>query len=740
MKGFKKITAALLAASVCGSLMGIMPAGVTAANGLGTYEVEDFEGVDQVWTSIYENEIPGYSGEGFLYLTATPVSIDIEVEEEGMYAISFRAAQILSGPGESRQQTVSVNDIDYTYNMPYLDKWTDVDFGVFRMKKGTNTITLKPVYGYGAYDTMTVKKAEFPKLTGSDTPVDPKATPETKALMKYLSSVYGEHILTGQQEIYGGGHYVQTSIRYDAATDTCKDEKGTEYKIVEGDYGEDEQGNKFPWHCLDENGKDYVYNVSQHCYGYNNYDQEMEYLEATTGKLPAIRGFDLNCHNPGFGWEDGVTDRMIKWAKENNGICTVSWHCTVPTSMADFEIDDEGNITKISDDWQKFTYSEKTDWVTANIMKEGTKENVFYNEAIKMIAAELKKCQDAGVPIIFRPLHEAEGNPGKNADGSGAWFWWAKEGAEVYKELWKYLYDKLTNEYDIHNLIWEQNLYAWSDESALWYTGDDYVDIVGFDKYNSQYNRHDGKSFGEPNEDAESKVFWSQVGYVDNKKMVSMPENDCIPSAENMEIENAMWLYFCTWYDGESGAPQFISGSDYQNEETLKNTYNSELCIALDELPADLYGSGGTTKPTEEKPTEEKPTEEKPTEEKPTEEKPTEEKPTEEQKPSESKETDKDEETESKVTPSGDIVYGDVNLDGEVDIMDVIALNKFLLGSSELNKDSKAAADVDLNDQLDFTDSLNILKKVVALIQKLPITGETAEITTEPPTNGVVLD
>ena len=706
-KMLRKIAAAALAVTLCSGTVGLMPQNVSAANGLGTYEVETFDDVDQVWTSIYENEIPGYSGDGFAYLTATPISIDIEVEEEGMYEVDFRAAQIL-GAGEARMQTLSVNGIDYTYNMPYLDKWTDVSFGVFRMKKGTNTLTLKPVYGYAAYDTMTIKKADFPKLTGSDTPVDPKATPETKALMKYLNSVYGEHILTGQQEIYGGGHYVQTSIRYDAAADKCVDGDGKEYKIVEGDYGEDEQGNKFPWHCVDENGKDYVYNTQQRCYGYNNYDQEMEYLEATTGKLPAIRGFDMNCHNPGFGWEDGVTDRMIKWAKENNGICTISWHCTVPKQMADFEIDDEGNITKISDDWQAFTYDTKTDWVTANVMIEGTKENVFYNEAIKMVAAELKKCQDAGVPIIFRPLHEAEGNPGVNGDGSGAWFWWSKEGAKVYNDLWKYLYDKLTNEYDIHNLIWEQNLYAWSDESALWYTGDDYVDIVGFDKYNSQYNRHDGKSFGEPNEDAESKIFWSQVGYVDNKKMVSMPENDCIPSVENMEIENAMWLYFCTWYDGESGAPQFISGSDYQNEETLIKTYNSDLCITLDELPANLYSfDGEATTPTE-KPTD-KPTEapsDEPTEE-----------PTD--KPSE----EPSEEPSDKPTdaPSDDILYGDVNLDGEVDIMDVIALNKFLLGSQTLDKKNQAAADVDLNTTLDSTDSLNILKKVVEIIDTLPI-------------------
>ena len=319
-------------------------------------------------------------------------------------------------------------------------------------------------------------------------------------------------------------------------------------------------------------------------------------------------------------------------------------------------------------------------------MIEGTKENVFYNEAIRLVAAELKRCQDAGVPIIFRPLHEAEGNPGNNADGSGAWFWWSKEGAKVYNELWKYLYDKLTNEYGLHNLIWEQNLYAWSDESALWYTGDDYVDIVGFDKYNTQYNRHDGKTSG-PNEDAESKVFWSQVGYVDNKKMVSMPENDSIPSVENMEVEQAYWLYFCTWYDGESGAPQFISGENYQNVDTLINTYQSELCITLDELPKDLYGSGATV-PTEA--------------------------------------TDSTETTETTAetldTYAPEVaVYGDVDENGKVELLDVIQLNKNLLGMVELTDNGRTNADVNIDTKVTGDDSLLILKSLVSLVT-LPVT------------------
>ena len=60
--------------------------------------------------------------------------------------------------------------------------------------------------------------------------------------------------------------------------------------------------------------------------------------------------------------------------------------------------------------------------------------------------------------------------------------------------------------------------------------------------------------------------------------------------------------------------------------------------------------------------------------------------------------------------------YGDVNLDGDVDIMDVISLNKYLLGSTNLDAQAKANADVNASGTLDSTDSLIILKCVVDMI------------------------
>ena len=74
-----------------------------------------------------------------------------------------------------------------------------------------------------------------------------------------------------------------------------------------------------------------------------------------------------------------------------------------------------------------------------------------------------------------QPYHEAEGNPGIG----NAWFWWGQEGPEPYKALWKQLYTTLTEEYGLHNLIWEFNSYTYSS-SPEWYPGDEWVDTVSY--------------------------------------------------------------------------------------------------------------------------------------------------------------------------------------------------------------------------------------------------------------------
>ncbi len=71
-------------------------------------------------------------------------------------------------------------------------------------------------------------------------------------------------------------------------------------------------------------------------------------------------------------------------------------------------------------------------------------------------------------------------------------------------------------------------------------------------------------------------------------------------------------------------------------------------------------------------------------------------------------------------TDPDDIDYGNVDDNDTVDIMDVIAINKSLLGSLTLSETGRRNADVDNNGSIDTTDALNILKAVVKLVT-LPV-------------------
>ncbi len=73
-------------------------------------------------------------------------------------------------------------------------------------------------------------------------------------------------------------------------------------------------------------------------------------------------------------------------------------------------------------------------------------------------------------------------------------------------------------------------------------------------------------------------------------------------------------------------------------------------------------------------------------------------------------------------TDPDDVLYGDANCDGSVSIVDVIFLNKSVMGAEKLSAQGKINADVDRNGEADAGDSLNILKSLVDLVT-LPIGG-----------------
>ncbi len=68
-----------------------------------------------------------------------------------------------------------------------------------------------------------------------------------------------------------------------------------------------------------------------------------------------------------------------------------------------------------------------------------------------------------------------------------------------------------------------------------------------------------------------------------------------------------------------------------------------------------------------------------------------------------------------------DPIAGDANEDGAVDVLDVIVLNKYLLGGGSLSEQGAANADIDGDSEPTANDSLNIMKYIVKLIDMLSV-------------------
>lgn len=183
--------------------------------------------------------------------------------------------------------------------------------------------------------------------------------------------------------------------------------------------------------------------------------------------------------------------------------------------------------------------ADETSFNAENVFIEGTWEKNVFDKDLVRLADYLIKLQKAGIPVLWRPFHEA----------SGGWFWWGAKGAETYKKLWTAMYDYL-KERQVNNLIW-----VWTADSGgndkEWYPGDAYVDIIGRDLY--------GK---DKVNDVVDEFYNLASQYPD--KMIALTECGNMPSLSEMWNAGAKWAWFMTWY------PSSLSDeSDAQQHATI---------------------------------------------------------------------------------------------------------------------------------------------------------------------------
>lgn len=293
--------------------------------------------------------------------------------------------------------------------------------------------------------------------------------------------------------------------------------------------------------------------TGQQCDGGIN-GNEFKAIKNLTGDYPALLGLDLMDYTPSrtaFGASSSTVEKAIEFANKG-GIVTLCWHWNAPTEYL-------YSTANNSDGWWGGFYTKSSNFDIAKVMNgQDANGKKLIDRDIKEIAKQLKRLEKAGVPVIWRPLHE----------GSGGWFWWGAQGPDAYKKLWKYLYNELTNTYGCNNLIWVYN-----GQSADWYPGDEYVDIVGEDIYPGNHVY-----------DPQVSRFKQAINYGSKTKITALTENGCIFDIDSAVSINALWCWFMTW-----GSEFTVNGSNYSEKYTeksvIKKMYASKYSLTLGTLP-----------------------------------------------------------------------------------------------------------------------------------------------------------
>ena len=283
---------------------------------------------------------------------------------------------------------------------------------------------------------------------------------------------------------------------------------------------------------------------------------ELDTIFNYSGKRPTIYAIDMFSYDGlavnGSGMPAAMTENYISKIQANGYIPSLIWHWHSPADAKSLS----GTCATSNDHcWWNSFYTVHTNFnLTTTLADTNSTQYKAMIADIDRIAVQLKKLQTANIPVLWRPLHEAD----------GGWFWWGAQGSNSYKKLWRLMYDRLTNHHQLHNLIWVITI---ADPS--WYPGDDVVDVVGADAY------------PEDKHDPLIATWETLLERYDGHKMIALTEYGGVPFISEMQAKGVWWAWFASWNDKDTNNPL---GPKKMTNAEVNSIYNSTEVISLDEL------------------------------------------------------------------------------------------------------------------------------------------------------------
>ncbi len=218
-------------------------------------------------------------------------------------------------------------------------------------------------------------------------------------------------------------------------------------------------------HVMFGHQDDLAYGVTWRADGANGTTPGRSDVRETTGAYPAVYGWDAghieladtaNLDRNEFG-------KMRRWIEEGyarGGVITLSWHLNNPVS---------GGMA-----WDTMP-------AVAAVLPGGPKNGEYrvWLDRLAAFIGSLRGPSGEPIPIVFRPYHEM----------SGSWFWWGARHCtpEQYRTLWRFTVQYLRDARGLHNLLYaySPDVFDSKEQYLARYPGDAWVDVLGFDDYQS---------------------------------------------------------------------------------------------------------------------------------------------------------------------------------------------------------------------------------------------------------------
>ncbi|MBP3249911.1 MAG: glycoside hydrolase [Ruminococcus sp.] len=339
-------------------------------------------------------------------------------------------------------------------------------------------------------------------------------------------------------------------------------------------------------------------------YASSEENKELDLIYQTTGKYPVIRFSAI--HNSGSSFDDAYKDidACADWYRKG-GIVGLMWYWEAPDKKKPSVYAKETDFS-LSDAMTDIDIAKKSQEEIRGLFSEGKISEQCYGLILDIdnMAGHLTSLRNKGIPVLWRPLHE----------GSGDWFWWGADGTDAYKWLWKLVYTRMTEYFELDNLIW-----IWNGQSA-----DSMVDAKTFDIASLDIYLSPEKYFG-----SRYEQFAAMQKIVGKDKLIALSECSSVPDIDITFRDNAVWSFFGTWYGKYLTDEKGEYSEKYCPKETLIRTYNSDGALTLDEyrvltgwVEPEAPADHSTQAPTETEPAGTETTKAEPTEaatEKPTE-------------------------------------------------------------------------------------------------------------------------